>query len=283
MHELVAKHVPDRRRRNHNRPPWLNRDILRAIRRKKRLWRAAKQGQQVDEYKAAEKQVKNMIRSAKRNFERGIAKGCGSHQANKKRFFAYVKQKTKSRPGVGPLKDTRGKIIQDNGEMAELLNRYFSSVFTREDVANVPDPEPTGCREELKDVKITAKDVKAKIKKLRADGAAGPDGMGPQLLKQLAEEIAWPLAKVMRASLREGVVPMDWRTANVTPIYKKGTRSEPGDYRPVSLMSVSCRLMESVIKDKIVKHLEKSGLKKHSQLGFMAGRSCTSNLLVFLE
>jgi hypothetical protein len=74
MHELVSKHVTERRRRNHNRPPSLNRDILQAIRRKKRLWKAAKAGQQVGEYKMAEKQVKNMIRNVKQSFEHGTAK-----------------------------------------------------------------------------------------------------------------------------------------------------------------------------------------------------------------
>jgi hypothetical protein len=224
-----------------------------------------------------------MIRNAKRNFERGIAKGCGSDQVNKKRFFAYIRRKTKSRPGVGPLKDARGKIVQEDGEVAELLNRFFSNVFTRENMANIPDPEPTGCREQISGVNITAKEVKAKIRKLRTDGAAGPDKIGPLLLKQLVEEIAWPLSMVMRTSLRDGNVPVDWRTANVTPVFKKGARTDPGNYRPVSLTSVSCRLMEGIVKDQIVKHLEKNGLIKKSQHGFMAGRSCTSNLLAFLE
>jgi Reverse transcriptase (RNA-dependent DNA polymerase)/Endonuclease-reverse transcriptase len=283
VHELISRHVPDRRRRNHNRPPWLTRDILRAIRRKKKLWRAAKSGQQVEEYKVAEKQAKNMIRNAKRSFERGIAKGCGSDQANKKRFFAYVRQKTKARPGVGPLKDVNGRIVQDNGEMAALLNNFFSSVFTREDTTNILDPETTGCRSTISDVKITAKEVKGKIKKLRTDGAAGPDGMGPLLLKELVEEISWPLAKIMRTSLQSGEVPEDWRTANMTPIYKKGARTDPGNYRPVSLTTVCCRVMESIMKDQIVTHLERNGLINKSQHGFMTGRSCTTNLLVFLE
>jgi hypothetical protein len=73
LHGLIEKHVPARRRRNHNRPPWLSRDILRAIRHKNRLWRQAKQGQKAEEYRAAEKRVKNMISNAKRKFERDIA------------------------------------------------------------------------------------------------------------------------------------------------------------------------------------------------------------------
>jgi Reverse transcriptase (RNA-dependent DNA polymerase)/Endonuclease-reverse transcriptase len=283
VEDLVSKHVPARRRRNHDRPPWLSRDILRAIRKKKQLWRRAKEGQNVDQYKAAEKSVKNMIRNAKRKFELDIVKGCGSEQANKKRFFSYIKRKTKTRPGVGPLKDEQGRTIQDNREMAAVPNSFFSGVFTREDTTDIPEPENIAGGHELSNISITVKEVKEKIKKLREDSATGPDGIGPLLLKKLANELAWPLARIMRSSLREGVVPEDWRTANVTPIFKKGRKTDPGNYRPVSLTSVSCRILESVIKDKIVTHLDRHRLIKNTQHGFMKGRSCASNLLTFLE
>jgi hypothetical protein len=283
LHELIEKHVPRRRRRNHNRPPWLTRDVLRAVRRKKRLWKCAKNGQKVDEYRKAEKQVRNMIRNAKRKFERNIAKGCGSEKVNKRRFFSYIRQRTKSRPGVGPLKDGHGKTVQEDSEMAGLLNRFFSGVFTRENTANVPDPEPTGCQSELKGVNISVRAVKDKIRRLKVDGAAGPDGLGPLVLKKLIDQVAEPLAEIMRTSLKEGAVPEDWRTANVTPIYKKGSKSDPGNYRPVSLTSVSCRLMEGIIKDHIVNHLERHGLIRATQHGFMRGKSCVTNLLTFFE
>jgi Reverse transcriptase (RNA-dependent DNA polymerase) len=87
----------------------------------------------------------------------------------------------------------------------------------------------------------------------------------------------------MRDSLREGQVPVDWRTANVTPIFKKGTKADPGNYRLISLTSVACRLMESIVKDKIVQHLDKNNLIRATQHGFMRGRSCTTNLLAFLD
>jgi Reverse transcriptase (RNA-dependent DNA polymerase) len=237
----------------------------------------------VAEYKAADKAVRNMIRSAKRSFERGIAKGCGSEQANKKRFYAYIKRRTKARPGIGPLRDGQGRTVQDDSEMAVILNRFFSSVFTREHTANIPEPEDVANGHRLQNVNITVKAVKDKIRGLRTDSATGPDGIGPLLLKNLADELALPLAKVMRQSLSEGTVPEDWRQANVTPIFKKGQKSDPGNYRPVSITSVTCRLMESIIKDEVVKHLEKHKLVKGSQHGFTKGRSCVSNLLCFLE
>jgi hypothetical protein len=189
---------------------------------RKQLWRRAKEGQNVDEYKAAKKSVKNMIRNAKRKFEHDIAKGCGSEQTNKKRFFSYIKQKTKTRPGVGPLKDEQGQTIQDDREMAAVLNSFFSGVFTREDTTDIPEPENIAGGHVLSNISITVKEVKEKIKKLREDSATGPDSIGPLLLKKLANELAWPLARIMRSSLREGVVPEDWRTANVMPIFKKG-------------------------------------------------------------
>ena len=80
-----------------------------------------------------------------------------------------------------------------------------------------------------------------------------------------------------------GQVPSDWKLANVTPIFKKGSKSNPENYRPVSLTSVPCKLMESIIRDNVVDHLLLNQLIKSSQHGFMKHKSCTTNLLEFLE
>ena len=95
--------------------------------------------------------------------------------------------------------------------------------------------------------------------------------------------MAGPLTTVMRKSLESREVPEDWRTANVCPIYKKGAKDQPGNYRPVSLTSDCGKILESIIKDDVVKHLDRYGLIKRTQHGFMRGRSCTSNLLSFLD
>ena len=201
----------------------------------------------------------------------------------KRQFYEYVKQRTKSRPSIGPLKDRAGRVVQEEREMAEVFNEFFSSVFTRENLGDVPDPQQQHAGEMLSDVKITTKKVMEKIKKLKRGAAAGPDKIGPQLLQELIEVISSPLATVMRKTLEEGVVPEDWRTANVSPIYKKGAKHSPGNYRPVSLMSVCCKMMESILKDDIVEHLARHKIINASQHDFMGGKSCTSNLLHFLE
>ena len=80
-----------------------------------------------------------------------------------------------------------------------------------------------------------------------------------------------------------GVVPADWKDAGVTPLFKKGKKSEPKNYRPISLTSLVCKILESLIKDSIVCHLSKFSLIKDSQHGFTKNRSCLTNLLEFLE
>ena len=76
----------------------------------------------------------------------------------------------------------------------------------------------------------------------------GPDGIHPRVLRELAEKLAKTLSIIYQQSWLSGEVPVDWRLANVTPIYKKGWRVDPGNYRPVSLTSVPGKLMEQVLE-----------------------------------
>ena len=282
LHKTVEEHVPKRRRRNHDRPGWLSQEVVREIRKKKKQWKAAKQGVDVEKYKETEKKVRNLIRNAKRKFEKKLSQG-GEDGHSKRQFFAYVRTKTKSRAGVGPLKDQEGRTVSGSKEMAELLNSFFVSVFTREDTRDIPMLRTERLGNVLTTAKITTEKVRRKVQRLRPGSAAGPDSVGPQLLQKLIESLDRPLGVIMQKSLNTGEVPRDWRLANVTPIFKKGSRSVPGNYRPVSLTSVCCKVMEQVLKDSIVEHLNRNGLIRKSQHGFMRGRSCTSNLISFMD
>ena len=102
-------------------------------------------------------------------------------------------------------------------------------------------------------------------------------------LKSATKEILKPLCYIYRESMRTGEVPRDWRHARVTPIYKKGTKGEAGNYRPVSITSIPCRMLESIIKDAVMEHLLENKLIKDSQHGFLKGRSCTTNLTAFMD
>ena len=84
-------------------------------------------------------------------------------------------------------------------------------------------------------------------------------------------------------SLSSGIVPQDWRTANVCPIFKKGAKNCPENYRPISLTSQISKLLENFIRDKLIDHLESNSLINQSQHGFRNRHSCLSNLLTFID
>ena len=77
----------------------------------------------------------------------------------------------------------------------------------------------------------------------------GPDDIHPWMLRELAENLAEPLETIFKKSLSEGVIPLDWKNADVTPIFKKGAKNLAENYRPISLTSVTCKLMESIVKE----------------------------------
>ena len=122
-----------------------------------------------------------------------------------------------------------------------------------------------------------------KLSKLDVNKSIGPDEIHGKLLFELRFELVKPLTKLFTLSIRLGSVPQDWRDANVVPLFKKGSRSKAQNYRPVSLTSVVGKILESIIKDNVVEHLDRHKLLRDSQHGFLSGRSCLTNLLDFLE
>jgi len=88
---------------------------------------------------------------------------------------------------------------------------------------------------------------------------------------------------IFRKSLDEDSVPDDWKSANISPIFKKGNRNIADNYRPVSFTSLICKMFESIIRDAIVRHLEDNSLLRDSQHGFRKGRLCLTNLLTFMD
>jgi len=82
-------------------------------------------------------------------------------------------------------------------------------------------------------------------------------------------------------SWRTGEVPEDWRKANVTPVFKKSKKEDPGNYRPVSLTSIPGKIMEQLILEVIMKQVEEKKVIRSSQHGFTKGKSCLTNLIAF--
>ena len=110
--------------------------------------------------------------------------------------------------------------------------------------------------------------------------ACGPDLLPGFLLKNCAEFIAAPLAYLFNLSMRTGMLPEDWTTANVVPVFKRNKRNLVCNYRPISLTSLVVKTMERIILSSLTDTLTKNGLLNSNQYGFRKGHS---TLHLFLE
>ena len=111
----------------------------------------------------------------------------------------------------------------------------------------------------------------------------GPDNIHLRILKEAANVLALQLFSLFTDSLLTGVLPAAWKQAHVTPIYKSGDRHSPASYRPISLTSIPCKILERLFKKAILDHLQRNNLISHVQHGFLPGRSCSTNLLLFMD
>ena len=105
---------------------------------------------------------------------------------------------------------------------------------------------------------FTTEVIEKKLSKPKTTKSAGPDGFHPRILSEPSSSISLPLSIICKKSFEEGPLGfllVEWKKAPITPIHKKGSNVIPGNYRPVSLTYVIGKLMESVIRDALVKHM----------------------------
>ena len=178
----------------------------------------------------ARNKVKTLMRKAKRNFEKIIAH---NSKNNPKAFWSYVRSNLKTKAGVGPLlanvKDKTSTKFTDD-EKANILQDQFSSVFTREPEDELPSFS-NRTMANIFDIHITEDMVHNEIINLSLNKSWGPDELHPRLLFELVDELSKPIAFLLNNTIRQGVIPRDWKRANVSPIYKKGARNIAENYR----------------------------------------------------
>ena len=235
--------------------------------------------QNYNAYARARNQVKWEVKKAKKNKEQNIAQNIKN---NPKLFFRYVNSKIKSKEGVSNLKKNDGNLTENDQEKTEVLNNFFQSVYTQEDKTNIPKFE-NKTDKILSSIEVTQQDIQNALQKLNINKSQGPDLIHPRLLKELAEQLAYPLKKLFDKTMKDGKIPNQWKCAEVRPIFKKGNRSEAGNYRPVSLTSIICKVFEGFVRDALFKHLLNNKLLSKHQFGFCPGRSCSLQLLVTLQ
>ena len=226
---IVEECVPWKEKKGGDRPKWYNREVKVAIRKKRNAWnhwKKTKRGTDKEEYKKLEKEAKKIIWNRKKGLEKCIAK---ESKKNPKGFYSYINSGKNMRNKVGPLKVmTEGveEIVVDPKRQAEILNDFYASVFTRSS-GETPVKERGPEVAELGEICMGEERVKSTIERLRDQSAPGPDGIPNKLLKEMNNVLSHPLSILFSKSIQERAIPDEWRNTRVTPIYKKGPKSDP--------------------------------------------------------
>ncbi len=170
-------------------------------------------------------EIKKLIRQVKRKEEIRIA---DLSKENPKSSFSYVYNRKPIRCKIAQLKDSQGVYQTDNEVIANLFNEYFVSVFTKENNSTLePRIRFEGANDSvLNTIVFSYEDVEKVSDKLNKFKSLGPDNLIPLVPKNVKLSIIDNLVKIFNYSITRCSVPLDWKLANVTPIHKKGDKSQ---------------------------------------------------------
>ena len=273
----IEKHIPSKMISPNCNLPWFKQSHKRSERHKRKAYDKAKQTGSLSDwgtYKQHRRSLDRSLRSSRSNYVREVGENLSTN--NTKPFWKYIKSLRQSSTGVTTLNTPNG-IAVTAPDKAKALNSKFQSVFNKENCDTMPvlESPPT---QSMPSIKVTVEGVLKLLKELKQQKAPGPDGITPKILKECADSIAPLLQQIFQKSLDTGVLPEDWQRANISPIFKKGNRSDPANYRPISLTSIPCKILEHIIHTNIMSHLEKYHVLNNEQHGFRKGRSCETQL-----
>ena len=162
-----------------------------------------------------------------------------------------------------------------------MLNQQFKSVFTIDsNEPHIINRNNTETDQTIQDIEISISGVYNRLSKSDIHKSQGPDNIHPHFLKETASELTPMLTHLFQQSLDSGVLPNDWKKAYVTPIYKKGDKTNPANYRPISLTSVVCKVMEHILASHIMQYLDTNNILLDTQFGFRSKHSCETQLLI---
>ena len=274
LHSVIEEHVPKTvYRKGFNMPRYLKK----LARKKASLYKRKKTNTLLKaEYIKASKVYDLEVKKWFRKIEEKI---CSSR--DRSNFYKYANRKLKIHTTIPAVINVKDQQISDDLEKANHFNEQFTAVFQRDNLSRLNLVDKTSVH--LDNIDISSDDILSAINKIKPKSSKTPDDIPPIFLKKVGPFIITPLMLLFQASLTSGYIPNEWRTALVNPVHKKGSKNDALNFRPISLTSSICRLLESVIKTKILKHLYDNNLISAKQHGFLPGRSISSQLLTYLN
>ena len=272
VHSLVSSYIPVRRFK----PKMIQPSHIKSLAREKlKLYQKYKQFPQFkQDYKTISKKYDQEVLAWYESTEEKIC-----NNWSKSGFYKYVNKKLKSFPVIPPLQTEKGNLLTDDEEKANAFNRQFQSVFVEDDGKSLNLSAKLDKEFFMKEVIFDHEIVYSALTDLSPKRSRTPDGVPAIFLKYVAHAITPFLTMLFNLSMQTGTLPRQWKTSVISPIYKKGSKNLPSNYRPISLTSVICRVFEKIISNHILNHLLINQLISNNQHGFLPRRSTITQLL----
>lgn len=277
MHSLVDQFIPLLFINTNKRSPWYTHALQRLSNKKKRLYRRARSTNAPSNwslYHSAARAYSVALKQAKQNFYRNTLPSM--LKQNPRKFWSVICPRDDTSI---QLSDPSGGIVPSD-TCASVLNTYFSSVFTS-DVGMTNPYVVNYTFPSMEEIIINPSGIVKLIDSLKLSSSSGLDNINSKILKNTKHVSSLILALLFTQSLSTGDIPTDWRLGKVIPIRKGGDCRLPSNYRPISLTSVCCKLLEHIIYSHISKFLDHHNFFSECQHGFRSGYSCETQLAFF--
>ena len=306
LQNACNKYIPTKTARHKDKLPWVGVRLSRLYRKRDRIYKKLVKSRSPENTQAY-KNIKHLARKeTKLAYKKYLEDILNTGQTentqhkgfNSKRLYTLLKHSRQDSTSVAPLKRD-GISYQDDTKKATILNDQFRSVFSPKSPLNLKElckmklqtlgdeghTFPYDCKEykRMPDIDISINGVEKLLNNLNPHKAAGPDNIKPVVLKRLSKHISPIVQQIFQKSVTTGELPKIWKNANVAPVFKKGDKSNPANYRPISLTCILCKTLEHIIASSIVKHFGKLGLFYELQHGFREKRSCETQLVMLMD
>ena len=276
--DIARRHIPQITIKNKYSPAWIDAEVIHASHHKKcalNKFKKTKRPQDETRFKHLRNQLKNLVSRKYKEYIANITNNIGT---NPKRFWTLLKDRSKAKTSPSIISKD-GVDHTDPNAKSHIFNQYFQSVFTSK--THDPFPPVHKTRDDaLENVVLTEQEVLKELNSINTSKAPGPDGLTTHVLKACAAPLVSPITTLFNQSLQTGKIPSDWRKANVVPIHKKGPKTDPMNYRPISLLPIISKIMERCIFNHIIPLLTPKITSL--QHGFMKGKSTLTQLMTAL-
>lgn len=246
--ECIPKHQVKRS----TNAPWIDCKLIKLCRKKKLLYKRTKKSSKESDwvnYRKFNNQLKKECNSVRWRYINNLTEELKSNTSQKP-FCSYVKSKRKGSSDLVSLK-VNDEFLNDDISIANSMNHYFSSVFTVEDQANIPDFDYV-TNLKLCNIYCSPAEVAKMLKNLNIYKSPGPDSISPRILKECSQVLSSPLALLLNISFSSGQLPTMWKNADITPVHKKGNRNLRENYRQISLTCILCKIAEKLVRSRVV-------------------------------